>query len=279
MARIVTLTTDFGTGSAYVAELKGRLFHARSVPTVIDISHDLPPHDVWEAAWLVAAACPAFPSGSLHLVVVDPGVGTSRRLLWARVGDQEYLAPDNGVLSRLFECPSEAAPIANVASNPMVFRSLAIPSGASATFHGRDAIAPAAVHLLEGHGPESLGPIVDDEVRLVWPQPRGDGHDLVGEVMHVDRFGNLVTNLPDTLFERLIQAGSIRVGHHAVRAVVRTYGEATPGTIVALAGSQGFLEVAVVQGRADRALGAARGTLVTLPAVGRQASASRTTSP
>ena len=113
--RIVTLTTDFGAGSGYVAELKGRLLHAGKPVTLIDITHDLPAHDVKATAWLVARACPAFPSGSLHVIVVDPGVGTTRGIVWVRAGGQDYLAPDNGLLSRvLAAAPAEEARVLHV---------------------------------------------------------------------------------------------------------------------------------------------------------------------
>ena len=252
--RIVTLTTDFGAGSGYVAELKGRLLHARTPFTLVDITHDLPAHDIRAAAWLVARACPAFPADTLHLIVVDPGVGTTRRILWLRAGGQEYLAPDNGVLARvLATTPAEAA------------CELAIPSGASTTFHGRDVFAPAAAAIMDGADPSSLGPRATGIETLPIPAPRHTPAGLTGEVVLVDTFGNLLTNLPADLLPRLIAAGRLQVGDHAVTRVVRTYGDAPPGTPVALVGSQGVIEAAVVQGRADTVLAAGVGTEVVLP--------------
>ncbi|MFM7034447.1 MAG: S-adenosyl-l-methionine hydroxide adenosyltransferase family protein [Planctomycetia bacterium] len=254
MNRIVTLTTDFGTGSGYVAEMKGRLLHAAAPITLIDLSHDVPPHDIRAAAWLVGQAFDAFPAGTLHVVVVDPGVGTSRLLLWARVGKQEFICPDNGVLSW-------AATKATVTEA----RQLTTLDGASATFHGRDVIAPAAVRLLDGGSPESLGPLATDFVMLQWPVPRETESAVLGEVLHVDAFGNLVTNLPASLLPRLTRHGMMHVGPHAIATVVRTYGDASPGAAVALVGSQGFLEIGVVEGRADSRFSARPGTPVTLP--------------
>jgi S-adenosyl-L-methionine hydrolase (adenosine-forming) len=252
--RIVTLTTDFGTGSGYVAELKGRLLHARRPITLVDIAHDVPAHDVPAAAWLVARACPAFPPGALHLIVVDPGVGTARRVLWVKAGGQEYLAPDNGLLSRvLAAAPAEEA------------RVLHVPAGASTTFHGRDVIAPAAAALVEGAAPESLGPAAGPLVRLPIPAPRQTPAGIEGEVVAIDAFGNLLTNLPADLRPRLVAAGRLIVGDHEVARVVGTYGDAPPGTPVALVGSQGVIEAAVVQGRADASLTARIGTRVFLP--------------
>jgi S-adenosylmethionine hydrolase len=252
--RIVTLTTDFGTGSGYVAEFKGRLLHAPRPVTLVDIAHDLPAHDVRAAAWLVARACPAFPPGSLHLIVVDPGVGTARRIVWVRAGGQEYLSPDNGVLSRVLAAtPAEEA------------RVLQVPAGASTTFHGRDVIAPAAAALVGCAAPESLGPAAGPLVHLPIPQPHATQAGLEGEVVHVDAFGNLLTNLPAELLPRLIAAGRLVVGDHEITRVVRTYGDAAPGTLVTLVGSQGVIEAAVVQGRADATLAARIGTQVLLP--------------
>ena len=252
--RIVTLTTDFGAGSGYVAELKGRLLHARKPVTLVDIAHDLPAHDIRAAAWLVARACPAFPAGSLHLIVVDPGVGTARRLLWVKAGGQEYLAPDNGVLTRvLAAAPAEEA------------RVLSVPAGASTTFHGRDVIAPAAAAVVEGAAPESLGSAAGPLERLPITEPGETPAGLEGEVVHVDAFGNLLTNLPAEFLPRLVAAGRLLVGDREITRVVGTYGEAPPGTTVALVGSQGVIEAAVVQGRADMRLSATIGTRVQLP--------------
>ena len=257
MPRVVTLTTDFGSGSGYVAELKGRLLHATTAFTLVDISHDVSPHDIRAAAWLVGQGCPAFPAGTLHIVVVDPGVGTDRGLVWARLGTpeshQEFLCPDNGVLTlALARLPLLAA------------RRLAVPDDAAATFHGRDVLAPTAVRLLDGLGPETLGEPLHHLGRLQWPAPEATPTGIQGEVIHIDAFGNLVTNLPASLLPRLQAAGRLRVGPHEITSIVRTYGEAPPGTAVTLVGSQGFIEVAVVEGRADERFDAHVGTRVAI---------------
>jgi len=262
--RIVTLTTDFGAGSGYVAEMKGRILHARAPVVLVDISHDVPAHDVRAAAWLVGQACPAFPQGTLHIIVVDPGVGTRRRLLWVRAGGHEYLAPDSfspdnlspesGVLTRILAAtPAEAV------------RELSVPAASSATFHGRDVLAPAAVALLDGASPDTLGTAVTDLVTVAPPLPRQTSAGLAGEIVHVDTFGNLLTNLPADQWPRLVTAGRLSVGGREVGRLVRTYGDAPPGTVVALVGSQGVIEVAVVQGRADVTLAVRVGTEVLVP--------------
>jgi S-adenosylmethionine hydrolase len=257
MTRVVTLTTDFGSGSGYVAELKGRLLHARTAFPLVDISHDVPPHDIRAAAWLVGQGCPAFPSGTLHIVVVDPGVGTDRGLAWARLGTpeahQEFLCPDNGVLTlALMSMPLMAA------------RRLHVPPDAAATFHGRDVLAPAAVRLLEGLDPDLLGDPLAALAGLPWPVPQETPTGIQGEIIHIDAFGNLVTNLPASLLPRLQAAGRLRVGQHEITTIVRTYGEAAPGTAVTLVGSQGFIEAAIVECRADERLNARLGTPVAI---------------
>ena len=251
MPRIVTLTTDFGTGSGYVAELKGRLLHARSPLMLVEIAHDLPSHDIRAAAWLVGQACLAFPPDTLHIVVVDPGVGTARRLIWARLGDQEFLCPDNGVLGYALR------------RTPLVeARTLSVAVAASATFHGRDVLAPAAVRLLDGACPDTLGPPLASLTSIEWPEPHETAAVIEGEVIHVDRFGNLVTNLPAALWPRVEAAGGLVLGPHRVTTLVRTYGDAAPGTTVALVGSQGFIEAAVVEGSAADRFAAGLGTRV-----------------
>jgi S-adenosylmethionine hydrolase len=240
-----------------VAELKGRLLHATTPFTLVDISHAVPPHDIRAAAWLVGQSCPAFPSGTLHIVVVDPGVGTDRGLVWARLGTpeahQDFLCPDNGVLTlALQRLPLIAA------------RRITVPGDAAATFHGRDVLAPAAVRQLDGLPPESLGEPLNHIMRLRWPTPEETSTGIRGEVISIDAFGNLLTNLPASLLPRLKAAGRLRVGPHVIATIVRTYGEAAPGTAVAVVGSQGFIEAAVVEGRADERLNARLGTPVAI---------------
>ena len=263
MTRVVTLTTDFGSGSGYVAELKGRLLHAKTPFTLVDIAHDVPPHDIRAAAWLVGQGCPAFPSGTLHIVVVDPGVGTDRGLVWARLGTpeshQDFLCPDNGVLTlALQRLPLIAA------------RRITVPSDAAATFHGRDVLAPAAVRLLDELDTDLLGDPLATLAGLPWPMPQETPTGIHGEIIHIDAFGNLVTNLPASLLPRLQAAGRLRVGQHEITTIVRTYGEAVAGTAVAIVGSQGFIEAAIVEGRADERLNARLGTPVALDAEARR---------
>ena len=253
MTRLVTLTTDFGFGSGYVAEMKGRLLHAKTPLRLVDISHNIPSHDVRSASWLVGQVCHGFPVDTLHIIVVDPGVGTERRMIWARIGNQEFICPDNGILSWAITKESVVAA-----------RALSPPENISCTFHGRDAFAPLAVKIIDGADPESLGPPAGDLQSLEWPDPKEHQQDCLGEIIHVDTFGNLITNLPSHWLPKLIEKGGIYVDSYKVSTIVQTYGEASPGTLVTLIGSQGFIEVAVVQGRADKRLSAGLGTAVSL---------------
>jgi S-adenosylmethionine hydrolase len=263
MVPLVTLTTDFGTASGYVAQMKGAFYRrlqaiaqegnpSASDIQLIDLAHDLPPHDTSAAAWFVATSCFGFPAGTLHVVVVDPGVGTARPIVYAEIEDQRFLTPDNGLLS-----------LAMSRHGSRLIRQVSVPETASATFHGRDVFAPVAAELASGNLTH-LSPLANPMQQLPWPEPQETAEGLRGEIIHVDHFGNLITNLPDSLFSRLQQAGRISCGETTINTVVTTYGEAAPGSLVALAGSQGFLEIAVVQGRADRRLTAQIGASVRL---------------
>ncbi len=268
MSRIVTLATDFGTASGYVAQMKGAFFcrlheHARQAAAsgsrsatdavdLVDLAHDLPAHDATAAAWFVLASCFSFPAETLHVVVVDPGVGSDRPILYARIGSQRFLAPDNGLLG----------PAAR-RHGLLELREVRVPGGAAVTFHGRDVFAPTAADLTHGVS-ASLGDPTQTLTELAWPTPSDTADGIHGEIIHVDHFGNLITNLPDSLLPRLAAVGRIRCGTRTVDRVVSTYAMASRGSLVALAGSQGFLEIAVVEGRADTLLGAGRGTHVLL---------------
>ena len=244
MRPIITLLTDFGTADGYVAELKGVLLSAVPDATVVDLSHDVPPQDV-ECARLAVAR---YPVGTVHVVVVDPGVGSARAALAVRSDDRYLVGPDNGVLS-----PSLLAAGSRVVSLP-------VPQMASATFHGRDVFAPAAASLALGTPLDALGAAFLDPLILRTPEARRapDGA-IVGEVIAVDRFGNAITNL---LAPR---GGRIQVGGRDV-PIVRTYTDAAAGDIIGVIGSSGFVEVAQREGSAARTMELARGTPVTLRA-------------
>ena len=251
---LVTLTTDFGIGGAYTGALRGSVLRAFSGARLVDITHAIPPQDVAEAADVLCSAAPWFPPGTVHLVVVDPGVGTARAPVAVAAGDHWLVGPDNGVL----------APTAARLGAPRCWRlepdRVTAPEGLSATFHGRDLFGPVAGHLAAGRAIDTLalphGALVEPPAR---PAPVERQGGLDGVVVRVDHFGNLITNLPAT---RLPASFRVRVAGPAV-PFVRTYGEAPPGApIVALVGSDGWLELAAPNGSAARTLGAGPGLAV-----------------
>jgi S-adenosylmethionine hydrolase len=235
---ILTLLTDFGTADYYVAAVKGTVLRLAPGTTLVDISHQVPPGDVEAAAFLLAAAAPSFPDGSVHLAVVDPGVGSSRRILAARTASGVFLAPDNGLLGPLLEDADAAREIRAVERSD-----LHLPAP-GATFHGRDRFAPVAAWLLEGGSLSELGPAVSDPVRLpAASPPRRTPGGISGRVVHVDRYGNLVTDLPAAW----LPAGpcAVEVGGRAVTRQVAHYAEIPAGEAAMLVGSLGTLELSM----------------------------------
>ncbi len=259
MPAIVTLTTDFGGRDAYVAEMKGVVLGiaARAGVSVqlVDVTHEVERHDVAEAALALEAAAPFFPAGTVHVAVVDPGVGTERRGLVVAAGGQLFVGPDNGIFTPHFEAPGWRAWALEAAE----YRLPAV----SRTFHGRDVFAPGAAHLACGVDPARLGPAVADPVRLPWPEAREVAGGVAGTVLHVDRFGNLISSIHAESILPLGAAAVVRVGGRAV-ARAGTYADLPPGTAGALIGSGGRLEIAVREGSAAAALGARRGTPVVV---------------
>lgn len=252
MTRRVTLLTDFGTGDGYVGAIKGVIASIAPAAPIDDASHDIPPGDVAAAAWTLARYWRLYPPGTVHLVVVDPGVGGDRRPLAAEVDGRLFVAPDNGVLTRVL---AEAAPGGIFLIANERYRR----SRVSATFHGRDLFAPAAAYLAQGIAPAELGPPVSDPVLLPLREPVRSGNRAIGEVVHVDRFGNLITNLPATW---LAGAVDVRITGRSVGPLRRAYVGAAPGDLLALVGSADLLEVAARDASAAALLGVGRGETV-----------------
>ena len=263
MTSLVTLTTDFGTSSGYVAQMKGIFFKTLfqgmsdepSTPAdcrLIDLAHDIPEHDVRSAAWFAATSCFFFPPGTLHIMVVDPGVGTSRQIVYVEMGDQRFLVPNNGLLS--FSARRHP---------PTIIQPVQTTHPTSMTFHGRDIFAPTAAQIVRGQT-SCLGPAIPELLSLSWPEPKEHKESVDGEIVHIDNFGNLITNLPDELAAALQEKSRLSCNGTPISHIVSAYGEAEKGSIVGLAGSQGFVEIAVVEGRADKYLNARIGTPVRI---------------
>lgn len=257
MARpVIALLTDFGTRDHYAGTMKGVALGICPDATLVDISHDVPAHDVLAAALELAAAFKYFPAGTIFLVVVDPGVGSARRGIAAEAGDYRFVAPDNGVLTVVLE---EHAPKKVVELSE---RRYARPS-VSRTFEGRDRFAPAAAWLAKGIDLAALGRPAGTIQRLAIPQPEVEADRITGQVLRADRFGNLITNIDRKTFEKLADGPlEIRVGSHQVPKIVSTYADAAQGDICALFGSTDHLEIAANGASAAAALDLGRGAPV-----------------
>lgn len=257
MPAIVTLLSDFGSRSPYPAQMKAVL--AASCDAVfIDITHDVPRHDVRTGAYLLAAVAPTTPAGTVHLAVVDPGVGTARHPLIVTGGGQFFVGPDNGLL----------LPAAKRLGEPQVFHMNAEGVGGkrvSSTFHGRDLFAPAAARLLAGTPPQSLGRPSTEFVDLDLGASRQNNAALVGHVIYVDAFGNLITTIPSSALATDGRPVQVLIGRKRSAAIVeRTYGDAPGGRVVIVPGSDGLLEVAVREGNAAERFAASQGTSVKI---------------
>jgi len=244
--RIVTLTSDFGTKDGFVGAMKGVILSLAPEASVVDITHEVPPQSVWDAAFALEASCPYFPEGTVHVAVVDPGVGGERRALIFRTGRYFLVGPDNGVFSLLLkrEPPMRVVSMEN--------RELMLPE-VSNTFHGRDVFAPAAAHLVRGVPLDSFGPEVEDWVNLHLPEPEVRGDLVLGKVVHTDRFGNLVTNIKMEHLPFPPEGAVVRAGGVTTK-IYPVYSSVPKGVPLALFGSGGRLEVAVREGSAHRTL-------------------------
>lgn len=247
--RTIALLTDFGTRDPYVAAMKGVLA-SRCDARVADLSHDVPPFDVWAGAWFLRAVVPYWPAGTIFVAVVDPGVGTARRILGVERDGRTFLAPDNGVLSLV------AAPPAVSVENEAFF----LPGG-SATFHGRDRFAPAAAAIAGGTPLHELGPRVDTMVTLDYTPPSYDCAAAMGTIVAVDRFGNVITDIETARlpFARF----AARAGAHIIARMARAYGEGGDGPFL-ITGSTGCVEISVANGSAAALLQLGRGDRVTI---------------
>ncbi len=261
---LVTLLTDFGYADPFVGIMKGVILSRCPDATLVDLSHDVPPYDILGASFLLQSAVRVFPTGTIHLAVVDPGVGSSRRPLAARIGGHVFVVPDNGLLSYPLATGSLDA-LRLIASERYMLAPV------SATFHGRDIFAPAAGHLAAGLPLEQLGPEAADPVRLAIPFPRPHPTGgVAGEVVWIDHFGNCITNLTVDELHRVSPSGEAAevVLDGRRLPVVRHYDEAGPDAEGAVIGSSGRIELFARRGNLARRRGVMPGRSVVLRAAG-----------
>jgi S-adenosylmethionine hydrolase len=281
----VTLTTDFGVRDAYVAAMKGVMLSIEPTLRLVDVSHDVAPHDVMEAAFLLTQVVPMYPAGTVHLAVVDPDVGTDRRPIAARfrvgAGSHVFVGPDNGLLALLMDGLSKGdessaprsetgaanAGVAGIETAVVLDRSefWRTPKP-SRTFHGRDIFGPTAAHIAAGRAVEELGTPIDDLRHLLWAIPLHDDEGVRGYVVHIDRFGNCVTNIPGSLIADDSRATNAKcyIGGAVLRGIHSTYADVPTGEPLMLVGSADYLEVGVNGGNAASLLTIKKGSPVDL---------------
>jgi S-adenosyl-L-methionine hydrolase (adenosine-forming) len=257
-APLITLTTDFGLSDHYVGVMKGVIVSICPRARIVDISHGIGAFEIGEAAFTIAQAYKYFPRGTVHVVVVDPGVGTSRRPILAQAAGQSFTAPDNGVLSMIYAREKHKV---RAISNARYF----LPA-VSQTFHGRDIFAPVAGHLAGGMAPARFGKLIADYLRLDFDKPARTGRRTwTGAILKVDRFGNLVTNFSAEDFPDLDKRGfKMAVGPQRVGVLARHYAERGPGEPFLIVGSAGYYEISVGQASAAKLLGCAAGAPLEL---------------
>ena len=261
---IITLTTDFGLRDGYVAAMKGAMLGVEPALTLVDVTHEVPPQDVMAAGFVLRQAAPHFPDGTVHLVVVDPGVGTDRRAIAARFSlagrEHRFVGPDNGVLPLVLDEAEVAEAV--VLDRPDAWAT-DVPS---TTFHGRDIFGPVAAALAAGRGLSEVGTPLTELTPLHWPLPRTDEQGVDGMVIHIDRYGNCVTNITREALDAHADGRGFKcyVGSTVFQRHAETYGQTTQGEPLTVFGSSGQLEIAVNGGDAATLLSVQRGASVNL---------------
>ncbi len=255
---VITLTTDFGLSDHFAGVMKGVILGICPSAGIVDISHEVGAFALAEGAFLVAQTYRYFPRGTVHVVVVDPGVGTSRRPILVEAAGQRFVAPDNGVLSMVYA--REKHKVRWITAEKYFLKPV------SRTFHGRDIFAPVAAHLARGIAPATMGKSVGDYMRLHFEKPlRTARRGWTGAVLKIDRFGNLITNFPSEEFSSLEKHPfEMSVGLETVHRLARNYAECGPGELFVIAGSSGYLEVSSSQASAAKMLGCGVGSPVEL---------------
>ena len=257
---IVTLTTDFGESDYYVGAMKGVILSINPDAQIVDLSHEIRPHDVLDAAFLISRAYRYFPAWTVHCVVVDPGVGTARRPLVVSADGHYFVAPDNGVLSLVCEQTEGVRVVQATATHYFL-------SEVSQTFHGRDVFAPLSAWLSRGTELDHFGETVTDYVRFKMPKARLEGSNLVrGAVIQIDHFGNCITNIPPQLLPDFLSSQrpsfKFRVGSTTIQQISTSYAASEPNVAFVILGSSGFLEISLNHGSAADSLKISRGAEV-----------------
>lgn len=258
MSSTITLTTDFGLQDHYVGVLKAVMLSISPSARMLDISHEIPPQDIMAGAWVVRNSAMLFPPKTVHLVVVDPGVGTERKPVALQIKDQFFVGPDNGIFSLIgSEYEYEAVTLQNQTywrPNP------------SNTFHGRDIFAPVAAHLANGVKLQELGDPLDKLVTYRWAVPISDRDGVQGWIVHIDRFGNLISNIPEKMVKEAGNSSEVKiyVGNTILTSLSATFGEVPDGEPTAYIGSSGMLEVAINKGNAREMLGVEKGAQISI---------------
>ncbi|SRR5579883_858989 len=255
---LVTLTTDFGVSDHFAGTMKGVILGIAPRASIVDITHEILPYDINEAAFVIAQAWKYFPKNTIHVIVVDPGVGTSRRPILCQAAGQIFVAPDNGVLSMVYDAaPHKVRAITN---------SKFMRKQVSRTFHGRDVFAPVAAHLARGVDPGKFGKPIEDYVRSFILRPQQIGRRAwTGVILKVDRFGNLITNLHiDDFAEVKTRPFELRIGPERIHRLASAYGDMGIGDVFLIAGSSGYLEIAANQSSAAKILDRGAGAPVEL---------------
>jgi S-adenosylmethionine hydrolase len=256
---VITLTTDFGLSDHFTGAMKGVILSICPDAQIVDISHQITPFEIAEGAFLIAQAYRYFRKGTVHVVVVDPGVGTSRRPILLDAAGQYFVAPDNGVLTMVY-LDLQKQKVRAITNHKYFLESV------SRTFHGRDIFAPVAAHLAAGVSPARFGKPVEDYMRLSFEKPlRTARRGWTGAILKVDRFGNLITNFRFRDFAQIEkQPFEMQVGLQTVRRLAQNYAECGPGEVFLIAGSSGYLEVSSSQASAAKILGCGVGAPVEL---------------
>jgi S-adenosylmethionine hydrolase len=257
---IITLTTDYGTNDHLVGTLKGVILKISPDATIVDITHNVTPYDLLDGALAIGSSYSYFPPRTIHVVVVDPGVGTDRRPLLVSGETQYFVAPDNGVLSLVYE--REESILVRHANVEHYYL-----QPVSKTFHGRDVFAPVAAWLAKGSQAAAMGDEITDYKKFSMPRPKAADGVVKGVVLRVDSFGNLVTNFrPEDLPAAALESGAVQlqVGAQTITRLVDTFAKGNPGEAFAYIGSNGFVEIGVNKGSAAKSLNAGRGVAVRL---------------